>query len=157
MFDIVLFGSVVKEKEIAEDIDIAVIFKDKIDNSLLEKIRKLDSKIHVDYLRLTELYSESLWRTLIREGFSVVFNKELSSVFGFKSYGLYTYDLTKVKRKSRFSQVLMGYKAESVLEKVNGTILKPGVILVPIEKVELFRSFLERWNVRYKLRYIYIE
>lgn len=158
IFDIVLFGSVVKGKEFIGDIDIAVIFKDKIDTAILSSVREMSAKIHVDYLLLVELYTQSLWKTLIREGFSAVYNKKLSDVFGFKNYGLYTYDLTNLgSRKSRFSQVLKGYKAESMLKKVKGTILRPGVILVPIEKVELFRTFLETWKVKYRLKYTYIE
>lgn len=154
IFDIVIFGSAVKGKEFVSDIDIAVIFKVR-DDSVLSKIRALG--VHVDYVLLDELYSESLWRTLIREGISVVYGKKISSAFGLQSYGLFTYNLTKIKRKARFSQVLMGYKSESMLKKVEGKILKPGVILVPISEVELFRSFLERWEVDYTLKIVYME
>lgn len=51
----------------------------------------------------------------------------------------------------------MGYKSESMLKKVEGKILRPGVILVPIPKVELFRTFLETWEVDYTLKMIYME
>ncbi len=156
IFDIILFGSAVKAKEFVSDIDIAVVFKAK-DESVLGKIRLLGKNIHVDYVLLDELYSESLWKTLIREGISVVYNKKISSIFALQSYGLFTYNLTKIKRKARFSQVLMGYKAESMLKKVGGKILKPGVILVPIHKIELFRTFLETWEVDYTLKIIYME
>ena len=154
IFDIVLFGSIVKGKEIVKDIDIAIIFKTK-DDVILNKVRSLG--VHVNYVLLDEIYTEDLWKTLIREGISIINNKKLSSVFGFQSYGLFTYNLTKIKRKSRFSQVLMGYKSESTLKKVKGTLLKPGVILVPIGKVEFFRTFLEVWEVDYTLKNIYIE
>lgn len=158
VFDIVLFGSFVKSKEAVGDIDIAVIFKEKLDKEVLSSIKEIDSIIHVDYLMLTELYSQPLWRTLIREGFSIVNNKKIMDSFGLKSYGIYTYDLTNLgNKKSRFSQILKGYKSESVIEKVNGVILKPGVILVPIEKIELFRTFLETWKVKYRLKYVYME
>jgi len=154
IFDIVLFGSAVKGKEFVNDIDAALVFKVK-DENILSDIRKLG--VHVDYVMLDEIYDESLWKTLIREGVSVVHGKDVSSIFGFQSYGLFTYNLTSVKRKSRFSQVLMGYKSESILKKVSGKILKPGVILVPISKIELFRSFLETWKVDYTLKIIYME
>lgn len=156
IFDIVLFGSAVKAKEFVSDIDIAVIFKIK-DDSILEKIRSLNSNIHLDYVLLSELYDESLWKTLIREGISIIQGKKVSEIFGLACFALFTYSLTKIKRKSRFSQVLAGYKSESMLKKVEGTILKPGVILVPIEKVELFRTFLEVWEVDYTLKIIYLE
>lgn len=156
IFDIILFGSEVKGKEFASDIDIVIIFRTK-DDSVLAKVRSLRANIHVDYVLLDELYKESLWKTIIREGVSVVYNRNVSSIFGLSAYGLFTYNLTKIEKKSRFSQVLMGYKSESMLKKVNGEILRAGVILVPISKVELFRTFLERWNVDYSLKFIYKE
>ena len=154
VFDIVIFGSAVKAKEFVSDIDVAVVFKIK-DDSILTGIRSLG--VHVDYVLLDELYKESLWNTLIKEGVSVVYRKKVSSAFGLDSYGLFTYSLTKVKRKARFSQVLMGYKSESMLRKVSGKVLKPGVILVPISKIELFRTFLEIWEVDYTLKVIFME
>jgi len=156
VFDIILFGSAVKAKEFISDIDIAVVFKDKRDDSVLKAIRSIDNEIHADYVLLTELYTESLWRTLLREGFSVVNNKNVSDIFGLQSFGLFTYSLAKIKRKARFSQVLMGYKAESMLKKCDGKILMPGVILVPVEKLELFRTFLETWKADYTLKMIYV-
>lgn len=156
IFDIVLFGSIVKgkEKEFRKDIDVCIIFKKK-DKEILKELNKLEN-IHINYLYLAELYSQSLWKTLIREGISIVYNKKISDIFDLDSYGLYTYDLKGLKNKSRFSQVLKGYKAEPVLEKVKGNILRPGVILVPIKNVEYFRTFLESWNVKYTLKYIYL-
>ena len=156
IFDIILFGSAVKGKEFFKDIDIAVVFKIKDDN-ILNEINKIDSKVHADYVLLEELYKESLWKTLVREGISVVYDKKVSSIFGLSSSGLFTYNLTKLKRKARFSQVLKGYKSESVIKKVSGKVLKPGVILVPIDKVELFRTFLETWKVDYTLKIIYVD
>jgi len=156
VFDIILFGSAVKGKEFFNDVDIAVVFKVKDDN-ILNEINKIDSKVHADYVLLEELYKESLWKTLVREGISVVYGKNISSIFGLSSYGLFTYNLTRLKQKSRFSQVLKGYKSESILKKVSGNILKPGVILVPIDKVELFRTFLETWKVDYTLKIIYMD
>jgi len=154
IFDIILFGSAVKGKEQFSDIDVAVIFKSKED-SILTEIRSLN--VHISYVLLDEIYSESLWKTLIREGISIIHNKKLSSIFGLESYGLFTYNLTKIKRKARFSQVLMGYKSESALKKSEGKLLKPGAVLIPISKVELFRSFLETWEVDYTLKMIYSE
>ena len=154
IFDIVLFGSAVKGKEIVSDIDVAVIFKAR-DDSLLKKIRYLG--VHVNYVLLDELYKEDLWKTLIKEGVSIVYGKKVSSVFGLNSYGLFTYNLTKIKRKARFSQVLSGYKSEAMLKKVEGNILRPGVILVPVSKVELFRTFLETWGADYTLKVVYME
>jgi len=156
IFDIVVFGSFVKGKDIEfiGDIDICIILKQR-DKPMLNDLDKLKD-MHINYLYLTELYTQPLWRTLIREGISLIHNKRLFEMFEFKSYGLYVYELKGLKNKSRFSQVLNGYKSESVLKKVNGIALKPGVILVPIENVEYFRTFLDTWNVKYTLKYTFI-
>jgi len=155
IFDIVLFGSVTREKQNISDVDIAVIFIDSVDDKLLYDINKSQEHIHINYLKLTELYSESLWKIIIREGESIVHKKSLDELFGLQSYGLFSYDLTGMKRKSRFSQVLRGYKSESILKKVDGTIIKPGVLLVPTQHTEYFREFLNTWNAKYKLKFIY--
>ena len=158
IFDIIIFGSFVKGKEIPEDIDIAVIFKEKINTKIIKSIEKINEKIHLDYLFLTEFYSQPLWKTLIREGYSITQNKQLSSVLGLESHALVTYTLTNLgKRKSRFSQILAGYKSESVIKKTEGKLLKPGVILIPIKHIEYFRTFLETWNVSYRVKYVYVE
>ncbi len=159
IFDIVLFGSIVKGKSFSEDIDICVIFKNKEDMTILKEISSINTeiKLHVTRLSLNELYTEKLWLTILREGFSIIHNKTIIEILNLEAYGLYTYNLTNIKNKSRFSQILKGYKSTSMIEKVNGKLLKPGVILVPIKKVEEFRSFLENWKVKYTLNYIFLE
>lgn len=155
IFDIVLFGSITKGKEYTEDIDVCIILKKKEINQI--KNLKLNENIHINYLTLEELYTQPLWKTIIREGYSIVKKKKVSEIFNLNSFGLFTYTLTKLKNKSRFSQILKGYKSESILKKTKGQILKPGVILIPIEHVEHFRTFLEVWKVDYTLKYIYLE
>ncbi|HLC46194.1 MAG TPA: nucleotidyltransferase domain-containing protein [Candidatus Nanoarchaeia archaeon] len=152
VFDIIIFGSLVKGKEDVSDQDVCVIFLKKEDKAL-DKVGAIPG-VHSGYLMLEELYSQPLWKTLLREGYSVKSGKALAEIFGERRYGLYTYDLRGMKRKSRFSQILKGYRSESILARVNGILLKPGVVLVPIERVELFRSFLEVWKAKYSLKYI---
>lgn len=157
IFDIIIFGSITKgkEREFVKDIDICIIFKGLKQQKILDELNKLKN-LHINYLYLDELYIQTLWKTLIREGISIIHNKRISELFNLEPYGLYTYELKSLKNKSRFSQVLKGYKAESILKKVNGIILKPGVILIPIQNIEFFRTFLETWNVKYTLKYIYV-
>lgn len=156
LFDIVLFGSVVKGKEFIGDVDIAVIFKDEIDRGILKAVESIREDIHIAYLKLDELYSQGLWVTLIREGYSLSKNKFLKDLMNLKSFGLFTYNLKNVKNKSRFSQVLRGYKSESILKKVGGEVLKPGVVIVPMDNVEYFRTFLQTWKAKYTLKYVLI-
>lgn len=149
-----IFGSAVKGKEFVGDIDVALVFTSNIDMELVSSVEKLNELLHVAYLKLDEIYSQPLWITLIREGFSISKNKFIREIMGLESSGLFTYDIRHIKNKSRFSQVLKGYKTESVLKQAHGEILKPGVALIPIEYVEYFRTFLKTWNAKYTLKHI---
>ncbi|MCX6707550.1 MAG: hypothetical protein NT001_05425, partial [Candidatus Woesearchaeota archaeon] len=155
LFDIVIFGSILKGKEFSDDADICVIFRKKKE-SIIPEIERIDGA-HVNYLMLDEVYEQRLWRTLIKEGFSIAKEKKLQEIFGQKNYGLFTYDIRELKKKSRFSQIMSGYKSESILKRTEGKVLKPGIALIPIENVELFRSFLEVWKAKYTLKYITME
>lgn len=153
IFDIVLFGSAVKGKGFPEDVDVCIIFK----KENLKVLKEFGKGVNVTRVLLSELYTQPLWQTLLREGFSLAHGKMLSEMLGFKSYGLYTYSTVGMKRKSRFSQVLSGYKAESMLKKTGAIAVKPGAVLVPIKKVEEFREFLDRWNAKYALKYVFVQ
>jgi len=155
--DIVLFGSSVKGKEFYRDIDIGVVFSYSADKRIIQEIKSIDPILHVDFVLLTELFSHGLWKTFFREGISIKTGKKISEVFGLSPFGLFTYSLRNLKNKSRFSQVMGGYKSTSMVKEAGGSVLKPGVILVPMEKIELFREFLEQWDVEYNVKIVYME
>ena len=154
VYDIFLIGSAVKGKAFPADIDAVIAFREKKNPSIIQEVKQ--EQVHAEYVTLGELFTQSLWQTIIREGYSLREKKQVSAALGLSSYGLFTFELTSLKRKARFSQVLHGYKAVSPLEEAKGKQIKPGAVIVPIEKVEYFRAFLETWNVEYGLKYCFM-
>ena len=76
----------------------------------------------------------------------------LGEKYGFTSVGMfkcYFYGWNKLK-KTKYYYALNGRGAQKgIAEELECTKLADGVILVPINKVEPFRSFLEFWQVEY--------
>ncbi len=160
LFDIVVIGSAEKGKESLKDVDVALIFKARERVEETNKLaRQIDRSVHVSHIFLDELYTQPLWHSVLREGYSVSSEKKLLDLLGMAAFGLFTYSLKGMKPniRSRFSQVLSGYKSEPVLKQTEAVVLTPGAVLVPITKVEKFRSFLEYWKASYTLKYVWVE
>lgn len=142
ILDLVIFGSVAKNKIRANDVDIAVILKDAVDkNSLKESIGKvLNKKIHLQFLSI-ENYDKSLWLTLIKEGYSVKHNKYLFEVYRIKPVVLYKYSLKQlpISKKVMFERAIKNFK--------NIERLSNRVILVPVNLSGEFADFLRNWNI----------
>jgi predicted nucleotidyltransferase len=154
VFDIVLFGSFIKEKFRPEDIDLCIIFTRKIGQDEIRRISGSFKGCHVEHLFLNEIYKEPLWSTLIHEGYSLTENRFLHEILGFKSYMLFTYSLKRLPpvRKSMFSHALFGReRTGGILKEVKGKTLGRGCIIVPVENSERAREFLETWKIDYSV------
>jgi len=103
IFDIVVFGSLVKGKPSPRDIDLLVIFlqgalRERLD--LIQEIRnklksKFDLNIDIKPALLKDLFSsEFLARTgILLEGYSISQNRKFCQTLGFNSYTIFWYDL----------------------------------------------------------------
>lgn len=78
--------------------------------------------------------------------------KNLNEQYGFAPIGMFKYQFkewTKLK-KIKYYYALNGRgRQRGIVEELACTKLADGVILVPLNKVELFRAFLEFWKVEY--------
>ncbi len=154
IFDIVLFGSSIKGKAKPADIDIAVVFKKKIGQERINKIFEGLGQFHMEYVFLEELYKETLWPTILQEGYSLLQSKHVYKMLGFDSMFLFVYDLKKLNNsnKSRFSHALFGKKKrDGLLFEMKGKQLGRGCIAIGTENSERMRSFFETWNVSYSV------
>ena len=154
VFDIVLFGSSIKEKRRPEDVDICIILSQDLKQPEIKRISDSLRGYHVEHLLLSELYTEPLWQTIIHEGLSLTHNKPLHEILGFSSQLLFTYNLERLSpvRKSVFSHALFGRSGtEGVLKEAKGKALGRGCILVPVETSEKIREFLDTWGVDYSV------
>ena len=162
IIDIIVFGSFARKKEKPGDIDIAVIAPDDIKTDELEKhiLDKLGLPAHISLLKFRTLFKETLWKTIIHEGISLLDNKKISKKFGFESFVLFWYNLIKLKAsdKVRFSYAMFGRDGKGgVLKKLNGKSLGKGVLLVPVDKEDEIRDLFFEWGLPFERRRILIE
>ena len=157
--DIILFGSAVKSKERPKDIDVCAIFRDKNFQKIediLYKINKIGRecglKMHCEPLVIDNIYKESVYVSLLHEGYSISNKKLLKDMLNFKSLILITYSLQdkKPSDKVRFSYALYGRKKDGLLHKIHGIEVGRGAILIPTDKLELIRDLFKQWNIRQK-------
>jgi hypothetical protein len=154
LWDIVVFGSFTKDKTRPNDIDIAAVLRGG-DLETVEKISseidKISDKIHFNWVFLHEIEKNPLWMTLMMEGFSTKSGKMLSEVFGYKTGVIFSYSLSRLENRSKFSHALSGRgKGQGELEESGGEMLAKGVVLVPLEKSDSFMEFLDYWKVDYR-------
>jgi len=166
IFDIVIFGSLVKGKPSPRDIDILVIFlqgalRERLD--LIQEIRnklksKFDLNIDIKQALLKDLFSpEFLARTgILLEGYSVSKNRKFCQTLGFNSYTIFWYDLKRLThtQKVKFNYILAGRNQKGIIELLKGQRLAKGVIKIPIEHSLEFEIILKNNFVSYNKKNI---
>ena len=161
VFDIVLYGSIVKGKEDAEDIDLLLIFKEKklnerveISQRLKEILRKKIPNIDIKSINLVELFEKEFLarQGMLVEGLSLLHDMKISKRLGFESYALFTYKLTNLNHneKTKFTYALIGRTSKGMIKQLTAKPLGKGAIIVPTDKSIIFENFLQRWNINYK-------
>ena len=162
IFDIVIYGSAVKGKEDARDIDILVIFFEGTLKERLDKLQEIKSRlkdvgtetaIDIKQILLKELFSSSfLARTgILLEGVSIFTNKKFCETLGFRSFTLFWYSLKELTHteKVKFNYILAGRNTKGMINEVNGQKLVNGAIKVPIENSAIMERILKTNNIQY--------
>lgn len=166
ILDIILFGSVVKGKQEAGDIDLLIIFKDetlKNRTEIGQRFKRVVKKIKnpdVKTINLKELFDEDFLarQGVLIEGFSLLKNKAFSKSFGFEGYALFSYSLKNLNHneKTKFTYVLIGRNKEGILKQTNTKHLGRGSVMVPIQNSLMFEEFLEKWKISYTKKNILV-
>ena len=162
IFDIILVGSYLKDKEDPNDIDLIVVFAERglkiieeLTFQVKESIRGVvgDKEIHIEPIVISNLFKEKIFSFILHEGFSIKNNKYFSELTGFNAFSLFTFSLNNLSKieKVKFSQALYGRKNNGLLYEEKGKSLGKGSFIVPIQKQELFKEMLDKWKVKYKL------
>jgi len=167
IFDIVLYGSLVRRKRKVNDIDILFIFyqlplKERL--IITQQFKKEISTIRnidIKTINLDELFSKNFLakQGVLIEGISLIDNKPFSEKIGFNGFGLFSYKTTQLSNteKVRFSYALNGRRKEiGFLERVEGKRVGNGAFLIPIKNLELFYEFLEKWKIEFKIKKILV-
>lgn len=159
IFDIVIYGSLVKNKENPNDIDILVIFnegnlKERLDKiqSIKHKIKRKE-KIDIKGALWRELFQEEFFARsgVFLEGVSAFTGKSFAERIDFNGFAIFIYRLTNKPHaeKVKFNYILTGRKAEGLIKKLEGKHLAPGVIEIPIKNSLEFEDVLKKNNINY--------
>ncbi len=167
VFDIVIYGSLVKGKISAGDIDILVIFLQGSLRERLDKVQEIknklrsritDKNIDIKQIHIKDLFSsEFLARTgILLEGVSIFKNKKFCEVLGFKSFTLFWYNLKDLDHsdKVRFNYILAGRGTKGMIEELDGKRIVNGAVKIPIENSAVFEDILKSNKVDYSRKNI---
>ncbi|MDP4012435.1 MAG: nucleotidyltransferase domain-containing protein [Candidatus Nanoarchaeia archaeon] len=157
--DILVFGSTIRGKEKPNDIDVIVIFKDKINKETEYAIRKELEKNYKNISIISKTEKSALDKafdareSLLFEAKSLITEKNLAEEYNFHSFGMFKYnfgDWDKLK-KTKFYYALNGRgNREGIADMLNCIKLSDSLILAPLEKIEAFKEFLDSWEIKYK-------
>jgi len=156
ILDLIIFGSFVKNKPNPNDIDIALIVKDKsIDKSLLD-----NKNYHFSLISIDDFFknSISLTNTLFREGYSLKHNKNFSELFNFANKVLFSYELLNLSNSNKVKIVNMfhGKKNKGLVELNEGKWISRQVFIIPVKNEKLFEDIFLNFNCKFKKFYILI-
>jgi predicted nucleotidyltransferase len=167
IFDIVIYGSVIKGKEKINDIDIAVILsqktslnqKLKLAEELKGKLEFLDIETDIKVIDITDLLDPAFIarQAILAEGFSLLNKKFLHEYFGFSVSILFTYSLSDLtySEKKMFYYALKGRRGQKgLLELKNSKQISNCAIEVPIIHSEEFRNLFMEHNISFKTKNI---
>ncbi len=160
IFDIVIYGSFVKGKTSAQDIDILVIFlqgdlRERLEKiqKIKNKLKKIEMKIDMKQILLQELFSSDFFaRTgVLLEGISMFKHKTFSETLGFKAYSLFWYSLESLThtQKVKFNYILAGRNTTGIIRNLHGERLTNGAIKIPIQYSLEFEEVLKANNIHY--------
>lgn len=161
ILDIILFGSIVKGKTEPNDIDICIIFKEKIDKELILNLNNKFEKVHFSILTAKNFFinPHALIRTLLFEGISLITNKKLSEIYGMKSYSLFSYNIKNLpnSKKVRLLYLLKGRRNENgVVKDFDGEFVGTNAFIIPVEKDKEMLEILEMWEVKFERKQIFL-
>ena len=139
--DIIIFGSLVKGRSNPEDLDLGLISKVKKELGL--------NQVHLELIFLDELIYNTLFLSLVNEGYSVLKGKYLNELLGTKPKRLYAYDLIHLNQSQK---TLFGKALRLTLVKTKGIRVSAGAVLIPLSQSSYFEDFLKAWEMKYKTR-----
>jgi predicted nucleotidyltransferase len=155
--DIILFGSYMKGKIKPNDIDLLIIFKNKI-NKEIEKIikNKLDLNLDINSITINQLQDDNFIAKegLYLEGLSLKESTPLAKKLGFSSYALLKYDLSNIKgsNRIRFYYALNGRNnQQGFLKEISANKFSEEIIFCQYNQVEKLKDFFKSWNIEYQL------
>ncbi|MFH1682520.1 MAG: nucleotidyltransferase domain-containing protein [Candidatus Woesearchaeota archaeon] len=156
LVDIILFGSITRGKKKPGDIDLCLIFRDKINLELTKQIQViLGEEYHLSTLTIDNFFTDthSLTKTILLEGKSLITGKKFADNFGLVPQLSYTYDLSQEKpsKKVRFVYLLRGReKGQGIVERMGGRFMSGASFMIPLEKDAEMKEIFDGWRIKYQ-------
>ena len=167
IFDLLVYGSMIKGKAKPNDLDLIVIFRTGSLKERLEKIQLIKRKItsfksiDIKGILWEELFQEHFFARsgILLEGVSLFDGRPFAEKIGFSAYSLFTYHLKDKSHtaKVKFNYLLRGRNGPGILEKFSGKHLSPGTVQIPMIKSLEFEEILQRNNFQYKKQNILVQ
>jgi len=166
VIDVIVFGSTVRGKTKPGDLDFCLILHDEQEKKTLELVdsftRAMEKEGNIQCNIITAsafiLGKESLAKTLLQEGTSMFSGKAVSSSWGLQTYALFLYSLVSfsASKRVRFHYLLRGRNQQKgILAKLDGDLLKDGIIKVPISQEDQLREIFDLWGVNYRIERVF--
>lgn len=160
--DVILFGSTMRGKSMPRDIDICIIIKDSFEEKSIDLVdslgKLLDSsslKFQISIMTASAFVKgDTLAKTLLTEGYSILRNLSFSYNFGFESKSMFIYNLNNFTQSERVQlhYLMKGrYGSKGILKEIGGKFIGKGAILVSTEKEDILKEVFEKWEIDYKI------
>ncbi len=167
VWDVVLYGSYARGKTDSNDIDLAIILKEKISvkNKMIlgQELRKMLAfkgiVLDVKMLDFDDLLNPGVLNreSVLSEGISIIKKDYVAERFGFAPFVLIEYELKKLtpSKKKMFYYALQGRtKGTGILAQIKGTLISNEVIKIPLKSYEEIKSLLEEHAISYKATFL---
>ena len=147
VIDIIIFGSAAKGKTLPRDIDIAIITEKDVKYEV--------NGFHISFLRPIDFVHKppTIVTTLLKEGYSIRENKELSEIYRFKSRSLFVYTLESLNNseKVRIVTFLRGKNnLKGLVREYFGEWLSNNTFISPQESDYVLDQFFIANKIRFR-------
>ena len=169
IWDVVLYGSYVRGKEHARDIDFAIIIPSKVSvgkkliiaQELKENIESIAPTLQLDVkvVDIDDFFDLNFLakQAIIAEGYLILRKKYISDLFGFKTFALVNYSLEGLtySQKKMLYYALRGRRgSKGVLEGIKGELISRELLKIPIQAYYEIEELLKLHKVKFKTEFI---
>ena len=159
LIDIILFGSAIRNKDNPNDIDVLILFKDKIDSDisyeLKKEFRSAGFEVEISSINYEKLISGNFLPSegIISDGYSFIYNKFISEGLGYMHFHLFRYELQALNKseRMRFYYSLYGRTKDKkgMISELKAIKFSETILLCPSENSDRMKVFLDSWRIKY--------
>lgn len=153
IIDVILFGSFIKGKAEPRDIDVLIITE--------KEFKKEIEGFHLNFIGLKELFLKYplMMNTILREGYSLKQNKNISEYFRFENKIIFSYSLKNLNasEKVKIVNILRGRGDCGLVKENNGEWLANQVFVVRPENSNIFEKLFLNFKVKFTRKSILID